>query len=191
MPGEAKKRMIRSAAALFRQHGYSGTGFRDVIAHSRAPRGSIYHHFPGGKAQLGAETVRSVGEWVGAGLDELADRGDPITMVKALVASWRHTLVESEFRAGCPIVAVAAEHHPESPELADAAAAAFARWQKPLTASLRNAGVRPTKARRLAALITASVEGAIILGRATRSTEPLDNVGKELEQTVRDALPAK
>src|SRR5918996_2232156 len=175
MPSDAKRRMIRSAAALFREQGYSGTGFRDVIAHSGAPRGSIYHHFPGGKAQLGAETVRRVGERVGAGLDALAEQGDPVAMLRTLVTGWRQTLVENEFRAGCPIVAVAAEHHPEAPELADAAADAFARWQDPLSASLRKAGIKPARARRLAALITAGIEGAIILGRATRSTEPLEN----------------
>src|SRR5918996_5130423 len=183
MSSDSKKRMIRSAAMLFREHGYSGTGFRDVIAHSGAPRGSIYHHFPAGKAQLGAETVRAVGERVGAGLEALADQADPIAMLQALVGSWRQILVESEFRAGCPIVAVAAEHHPHAPELADAAAEAFARWQDPLSASLRKAGVKPARARRIAALITASIEGAIILGRATRSTEPLENVGKELVET--------
>ncbi|WP_203217549.1 helix-turn-helix domain-containing protein [Nocardia arthritidis] len=53
--------MVLSAVQLFREHGYSGTGFRDVIAHSGAPRGSIYHHFPGGKAQLGQEAARAWG----------------------------------------------------------------------------------------------------------------------------------
>lgn len=181
--------MIRSAAMLFREHGYSGTGFRDVIAHSGAPRGSIYHHFPGGKSQLGAETVRVVGERVGAGLEALAEQGEPVAVLRALLATWRQTLIENEFRAGCPIVAVAAEHHHEAPELAEAAAEAFARWQVPLTASLRKAGVKPARARRVAALITASIEGAIILGRATRTTEPLDNVGQELIEAVRAALP--
>jgi AcrR family transcriptional regulator len=189
MGADSRKQMIRSAALLFREHGYSGTGFRDVIAHSGAPRGSIYHHFPGGKAQLGAETVRAVGERIGVGLDALAEQGDPIAMLRMLVAGWWQTLVENEFRAGCPIVAVAAESHPDAPELADAAAEAFARWQEPLSASLRKAGVKPARARRLAALITASIEGAIVLGRATRSAEPLDNVGRELEAAVRAALP--
>jgi AcrR family transcriptional regulator len=51
---DSRNRMIQSAALLFREHGYSGTGFRDVIEHSGAPRGSIYHHFPGGKEELAA-----------------------------------------------------------------------------------------------------------------------------------------
>src|SRR4051812_49001651 len=61
---DSKKRMVESAALLFREQGYSGTGFRDVIGHSGAPRGSIYHHFPGGKSELAAETVRYAGEVV-------------------------------------------------------------------------------------------------------------------------------
>ena len=51
-PPDSRTRMIASAAELFREQGYSATGFRDVVEHSGAPRGSIYHHFPGGKAQL-------------------------------------------------------------------------------------------------------------------------------------------
>ena len=58
MGTDSRERMVRSAAYLFRERGYSGTGFRDVIAHSGAPRGSIYHHFPDGKAQLAEEAVR-------------------------------------------------------------------------------------------------------------------------------------
>lgn len=66
MGTDSRERMVRSAAFLFRERGYSGTGFRDVIAHSGAPRGSIYHHFPEGKAQLAEEAVRYAGEFLNA-----------------------------------------------------------------------------------------------------------------------------
>jgi AcrR family transcriptional regulator len=55
--------MIRSAALLFRENGYSGTSFRDVIAHSGAPRGSIYHHCADGKEQLAADTAEWAALW--------------------------------------------------------------------------------------------------------------------------------
>ena len=38
-PRDSRERMVRSAALLFRERGYSGTAFSDVIAHSGAPRG--------------------------------------------------------------------------------------------------------------------------------------------------------
>lgn len=189
MLADSRRKMIRSAALLFRERGYSGTGMRDVIAHSGAPRGSIYHHFPGGKTQLGRETVERVGARTGSNLDLLAEGGDPVAMVRALVAGWRETLVSTDFRAGCPILAVAAESHASAPELAAAADAAFERWQEPLARCLRRAGVPRGRARRLAALVTASTEGAIVLSRVRRSTEPLDEVGRELEASIRAAIP--
>ncbi|HEX2126457.1 MAG TPA: TetR/AcrR family transcriptional regulator [Thermoleophilaceae bacterium] len=188
MSTDARRRMLRSAIHLFRQHGYSGTGFRDVIAHSGAPRGSIYHHFPGGKAELGVEVVRRVGGRIAANLDALAEQGHPLELLAALVGPWRDGVIESEFRGGCPILAVAVEDHPDAPQLRAAAAVAFDRWQGPLGESMRRAGADPERARRLAALVVASLEGAIVLCRVTRTIEPLDQVVEELEEAVRSAV---
>ncbi|MFJ9968655.1 TetR family transcriptional regulator [Streptomyces avermitilis] len=41
--------MILSAAALLREYGASATNIDRVLAHNGAPRGSVYHHFPGGR----------------------------------------------------------------------------------------------------------------------------------------------
>ncbi len=91
-------------------------------------------------------------------------------------------LVKSEFRAGCPIVAVTVESRP-----ADAAADAFARWQDALAAGLAASGASPARAARLAVLIVAAVEGATILCRAQRSLRPLDDVAAELEDLIASA----
>src|SRR3712207_8589123 len=51
---------------LFRssERGVQGTSFADVLEHSGAPRGSIYHHFGGGKTQLAEEATRWAGEYI-------------------------------------------------------------------------------------------------------------------------------
>ncbi|SEF50864.1 DNA-binding transcriptional regulator, AcrR family [Thermomonospora echinospora] len=187
MATDSRERMVRSAAYLFRERGYSGTGFRDVIAHSGAPRGSIYHHFPGGKVQLAQEAVRYAGEFLNAGIEAAVEGGDPAAAVDAFVGWWRTVLVRSEFRAGCPVVAVTVESHDEAPQLADAAAAVFARWQDTLATGLGNSGVPDDRAARLARLIVAAVEGATILCRAHRDVRPLDDVVTELKELTRDA----
>lgn len=170
--------MIRSAAVLFREQGYSGTGLRDVIAHSGAPRGSISHYFPGGKAQLAAEAVTWAGDLAAAGL---ADADDPAVALHDFLAFWRQTLRASDYRAGCPVAAVAGEAHADAPALIDATAAAFGSWIDVMARLLRGRGVRPARALRLSTLVVASIEGAITLSRAQRSTKSLDDVGKELE----------
>lgn len=180
----SRDRMIASAARLFREHGYSGTGFRDVVADSGAPRGSIYHHFPGGKAELAQETVRYAADVVAAVIDRAGD--DPVAALQVTLAWWRATLEKTGYRAGCPVVAIAVEAH-ERPELLDAAADAFAQWERLLAGSLRGAGVARGRAGRLAALAVAAIEGAVVRCRAARDTRALDDVGRELEALFRGA----
>jgi AcrR family transcriptional regulator len=184
---ESKQKMVQSAAVLFREHGYSGTGVREVIEHSGAPRGSIYHHFPGGKAELAGEAVRYASDVVAARIERAIGSGDPVAALRAYVAGWRRTLEHSDFRAGCPIVAVAVEAT-EEPALAEAVAAAFERWERMFATALREAGVSRARARRLATLTVSSIEGAVVLCRARRDVGPLVDVGRELEAVIAAAL---
>jgi AcrR family transcriptional regulator len=185
---DSRNRMIQSAALLFRENGYSGTGFRDVTAHSGAPRGSLYHHFPDGKEQLAADTV----EWAGAVIERriarAAQHRDPIAALGIFVDAWREVLEDSNFRAGHPIVAVAAEAD-AGPTATAAAAGAFARWQELIARTMLDAGVSRTEARRLATLVVAAIEGAILLRRARRDIRPLRDVHRALEATLRTAIP--
>ena len=184
LPLSSRERMVRSTVVLFRERGYSGTAFSDVIAHSGAPRGSIYHHFPGGKAQLAEEAVA----WGAAAIAErldvaLAQERDAAGVLRAFLAPWREVLERSDFRAGCPLVAITVETD-VPPALTSAVAEAFAGWRRLLAARLRRADVPAARAQRLATLILASIEGAVLLCRAQRSTAPLDAVAAELAAAI-------
>ena len=179
--------MVRGAAQLLRERGYTGTGFREVIERTGAPRGSIYHHFPGGKAQLAGEAVDYAGSLARQAIEGALADGDPIRALRAFVGLWRSDFERSGYRAGCPIVAVAVESHDEAPELQDAADRAFAQWEAAFAGSLRCAGVPRARASRLASLVVSAVEGAIIVGRARRDPAPRHDVPPEHEATLRDA----
>src|ERR671915_164180 len=92
MRSDTRERMIRSAAVLFRQRGVEGTAFSDVLAHSGAPRGSIYHHFPGGKAQLAEEATRYAGEFIATGLAAALASDEPVAAIRDFTAAWRRIL---------------------------------------------------------------------------------------------------
>lgn len=186
MPADSRERMVASAALLFREQGYSGTGFREVVAHSGAPRGSIYHHFPGGKTELAQEAVALAGAVAVAGIERAMADGDPVEGLRRYVDLWRRTLTESDFRAGCPIVAVTVEAH-ETDVLARASDEAFTSIEDRLADALRRAGASRSRAASLSVLILASVEGAVIRCRAQRSLAPLDEVAAELERAVAEA----
>ena len=180
--------MVRGAAQLLRERGYTGTGFREVIERTGAPRGSIYHHFPGGKAQLAGEAVDYVGGLARGAIERSFAEGGPIAGLRAFVEIWRADFERSGYRAGCPIVAVAVENHEDAPELLDSAARAFDAWTSAFAESLRTAGVPSERADRLSTLVVSAVEGAIVLSRAERDPKPLLDVAAELEDLIAAAL---
>src|SRR4051794_2068294 len=180
--------MVRGAVELLRQRGYTGTGFREVIELTGAPRGSIYHHFPGGKAQLAGEAVEYAGAVARDAIAAPLAAGDPVAALRAFVELWRTDFERSGHRAGCPVAAVAVENHDEAPGLLDAAARSFGAWRDAFSECLRHAGVAPARSRRLAALVVSAVEGAIVLSRADRSSAPLLDTAVELEDAIRSAI---
>src|SRR4051794_19808139 len=166
MAQRTRDRMIRSAALLMRERGARATSIDDVLRHSEAPRGSVYHHFPGGRDQLIREATRFAGEVVARRL----------TTFDAFLDDYRATLVESGFSSGCPVMAVAVEEGGAQPE----AGAVFRRWADTLAAALVKEGIPEARADSLAVLAIAAVEGALALCRAQREIAPFDCVSAEL-----------
>ncbi|NLU82108.1 TetR/AcrR family transcriptional regulator [Rhodococcus sp. HNM0569] len=170
--------MIDSTVALVRERGVAGTSFADVLAHSGAPRGSIYHHFPGGKGQLVEDATRSAADTLGRGVRRILDADDTVGALRALVALWRRGLEKSDYRAGCPMAAAALGTEDGARVVA---AAAFDEWRDVIADKLRAEGAPADRAASVAALVLASLEGALMLSQARRSPEPLDTALTELE----------
>src|SRR3954462_5786708 len=105
-----KDRILDASGELFRRQGYTGTGIKQILAEASAPFGSLYHHFPGGKEGLGAETVRRSGRLyaivVAKAMDVDGDIADSV-LVGFLGAT--ETLRQSGYEDACPIATVALE----------------------------------------------------------------------------------
>lgn len=185
---DSRRRMVESAAALLREYGASATTLDRVLTHSGAPRGSLYHHFPGGRTQLLEEATALAGDFISGLIDDAARSGDPLRAVDTFFELWRDWLQDSQFRAGCPIVAVAVETNDGAPHLARSAAEIFGRWQEALSDSLIRRGIPEVRGLRLATFIIATVEGAVVMCRAQRSIAPLDAVAEEIHDLLFNAL---
>ncbi|WP_245548018.1 TetR/AcrR family transcriptional regulator [Nocardia pneumoniae] len=183
-PGDARRRMIDGAIDSLRVHGASATSVDRVLAATGAPRGSVYHHFPGGRTELITEAVSTAGELMSGFIERLTHDNDPATALDRFAAMWRRTLLDSDFRAGCPIVAVAVETNDDAPEFARLAGEVFQRWHRALTEMLQRHDVPADRARRLATLTIAAFEGAIALCRVHRDITPLDDAVGELRELV-------
>ncbi|QUQ62763.1 TetR/AcrR family transcriptional regulator [Kutzneria sp. CA-103260] len=185
---DSRERMVRSAAALLREYGANATTLDRVLTHSGAPRGSLYHHFPGGRTQLVEEAVALAGRHVGGLIDRAALTEDPVETIDAFFALWREQLLTQQFRTGCPIAAVAVETNDDAPQLAESAGRIFGEWRQTLTGILTRGGVPEERAKRLASLIVTVVEGALIVCRAEQSIEPLDAAAAEVRELVANTI---
>jgi AcrR family transcriptional regulator len=172
----SREAMIDSAIVLFRRQGVADTSMRDIVEHSGAPRGSLYHHFPGGKDQLAGEATARAGVIIASLLDGLAGQ-EPGEAVASFVGYWRRALTSADFADGCPAAAAALSSEPSARK---AAGEAFTTWETSLAAALTSRGRTSGQAAGLATLVVASVEGALILARAQGTDEPLRQVGQQL-----------
>ncbi|MFE2037636.1 TetR/AcrR family transcriptional regulator [Streptomyces scopuliridis] len=186
---QSRERIVAGTADLISRRGLNATSIREMAKHSKAPLGSTYHYFPEGKQQLAAEAVRYAGDTVARLLRKELDAG-PVAGLGAFLALWRKIVVKSDFRAGCPVLAVSIEEPPtdEIPPAVAAAAEVFDSWENLLAASLREHGVAADQAAQLATLVVAAVEGTVAMCRATRSTEPLDRTAEQLQALIVGAV---
>jgi AcrR family transcriptional regulator len=175
--------MVVGAAELLSRAGLSEASFRNVVARTGTPRGSIYHHFPGGKDELVGEAMRWVGgRLVGALRRTPVDR--PEDVVVAFAGLFRRLLVESSTEAGCAVAAVVSGAVPGT-EPGAAAAAVFSSWRRELAALFATSGVPETRSQSLAVVTVATVEGALVLARAAADVSVFDAAVEELVGLVR------
>jgi AcrR family transcriptional regulator len=189
MPAQTKERIVEMSAELFRRQGFAGTGVKQIVAEASAPFASLYHFFPGGKEQLGAEVIRWSGERYAELLNLFFVPGaDAVDATKAFFAAAAHTLEETDYADACPIATVALEVSSTSEPMREACAEVFESWVERTAACLSGAGVARSHTRALALSILASLEGAFVLARALRSTEPLRAAGDGAAARVAEAL---
>ena len=186
MASEVRERMVEGAMALLARQGLDATSFTEVLAATGAPRGSLYHHFPGGKDELVAAAVDRAGAVLVHALESVA--GAPAEkVVERFLAIWRAVLTRSHFGAGCAVLAVTVAT--DSAELLTHAATVFRAWRERLAELLRRGGLSAEEARGFALVLIASAEGAVVLSRADQSLEPFEAVAHQLMEQVRILQP--
>ncbi|WP_394850455.1 TetR/AcrR family transcriptional regulator [Pendulispora brunnea] len=183
---DSRRRFLETTARLLRERGFAATGMADVVAESGAPKGSLYFHFPGGKEELFAAAIAHSGEQTCAGM-KAALEGNKTTQrgLEAIMAYLAASLEGSDFRAGCPVGTVAAEA-PDAPQVREGVARVFTNWHDIVKARLVEAGLKPRRAGELAEFILAVIEGAIVLAKARKSTEPVETAKRELARILRN-----
>jgi len=184
-----RERILDTTAELFRRYGYTGTGLKQIVANANAPFGSVYHHFPGGKVQLGEEVIRRSGQmYLEIVLAVLDAAPDLLTGIADAFMGAAEVLRATDYIDACPVATVALEVASSNDTLRQATADVFDTWIDAVTARLSAAGIASDDARRLAMVLIELIEGGFLLCRAARTTQALEAAGSAAVAVVRAAL---
>lgn len=180
--------MILATLDLLRQSGLAGAGINQMVAASAAPKGSVYHYFPGGKLELATAALKEAERGVGQWLRDIFDKPAPLaTKVVSLFAGAATSLERNQFMRGCPVAAVTLDIDRDSEVLRAVCRAIFDSWQEIIASGL--GGVPEAERRGVARLVLATFEGALILARATAAKEPLLHTGRILAGVLELRFP--
>lgn len=175
----SRGKLVTATAALLRRQGYHATGLSEIVAESGAPRGSLYFYFPGGKDELACAALDASGAlWrrrIAAVVESTADLGAAIDAIVTLLAD---DLEASGYQHGCPAAAVALEATSEP--VRASIAAHYAAWEAAIADRLVAFGIAKPVSKQLATVALASIEGALLLAKVSRSRAPLQAVGAAL-----------
>lgn len=187
MPAPPKHRqsIVDAAVTLFRQKGYSATGLSDIVELSGAPKGSLYHYFPDGKASIAEAAVHEAGRRVAETVRELAatarSAGELVRAHARLLAGW---MAQSGYRDGSPMATVLLENAPADAAITAAGVAAQAEWRRIVADRLAADGFSPARAERLAVLAVAALDGALLQARVQQSGAPLEAAAAEFDDLL-------
>jgi TetR/AcrR family transcriptional regulator, lmrAB and yxaGH operons repressor len=189
---DTRARLLDNSAQLFGRYGFTGTGLKAILAASEAPFGSLYHFFPGGKEELGAEAVRQSGRTYLALVEAFyPPGGDVVTGTQRFFEVASQVMEMTGYLDSCHIATVALEVANTSEPMREACAEAFDSWLTLLQTRFEEAGIETMRASELAIELFCAIEGAFLLCRTIRSPKPLLVAGASSTNAVRNALPAK
>ncbi len=177
---DARSRLIAAMTEAMQRRGLHGSGLTELLAAAKAPKGVLYHHFPGGKTELAVAAVEATVERLCIMLDERMASGDPAVALMAWINGAQKRMAASGYEQGCPLATIALETTAQDVEIRAALGAGFARIRTGIGEALARAGYDAATAGSLAALLVAAYEGGLLQARAAGTPEPMNLVGEAL-----------
>ncbi len=194
---DTRARLLHAALLLFRQRGYHGVGISDILTLARAPKGSLYHHFPGGKDQMAVAVLELVTERLLEMLEAPASStAELMRAVGQRLCKWMHqTSRDGNGNASaCALIASFAAEGQTAVAVAAAARQAYERVAAVIVRRLEADGVASRAAARdTAYLVLSLLEGGGLvsqtLGEPRLFTSAIERAAAlcEIEPSLRKA----
>lgn len=175
-----RERLIVTAAMLFRRHGYHATGLAELLALAQVPKGSLYHHFPDGKADLAMAAADWVaGEYMRIMDDAFGPAEGFVQGATTLCYKLAKLFDMLEATDACPLTAMLFDG-PEGAAFRDHAQAGFARLAGHLAGHGVRLGLGTEQAQDKAELLLMAIQGTWTVARTQRHAGALRKLAGRL-----------
>ncbi len=165
-PHPTKERLLRAAVQLFQRQGFAATGLSEILERARAPKGSLYHHFPGGKEALAVAGIIWLRAEVRAYLEEgLAQDRSGKALVLGMARRAGLGLTAREGMRGSLLSVLVQEAVPTSDAITEAVRTTMATWTEHLAMAFRRDGADARAAMDMAQMAFVLIEGAMVMAR--------------------------
>ena len=182
--------LINAMTDALQRKGLHGVGLNELLDIAGAPKGSLYHHFPGGKSELAVAAIERISERIDSLLAQLfSHQPDPLNAMQSWLQGALQQLESSGFERGCPLATIALESSADDVEIRAALQRSFNAVRQALSRQLRAHGYADEQADNLAALFVAIYEGGLLQARVAGSSEPLKRAATALFNLTREQLP--
>jgi len=185
-----RDKLIQAMADALQRKGLHGVGLNELLEVAGAPKGSLYHHFPGGKGELAVAAIEHISRRIDGLFSRLfSEQADPLQALHNWLQGALQQLENSQFERGCPLATIALESGPEDVAIRAALQRSFAAVRQALSQQLHAYGYSSEQADNLAALFVALYEGGLLQARVAGSSEPLKRAAAALFNLTREQLP--
>ncbi|OLP18422.1 TetR family transcriptional regulator [Leptolyngbya sp. 'hensonii'] len=186
----SKQTYVPTLLKLFRQFGYEGVTLSKISQETGLGKASLYHHFPGGKAEMATAALASVNQWLECHILQIlaraSDREDhhlakPIDTFKTMCEETSRFFNQGQNSCLWAILVM----EQSSDDLFHAQiAAAFSRWIEAIAKILTTAGLDETLARQRGEDAMIAIQGALILSHGLKDFAPFQRVLQQLPQQL-------
>ena len=175
-----RENLIEITAKLIREKGVNGLGINEILSKAGVPKGSLYHHFPGGKDELVIEALHQYKDWMSGNLKQaMKGKQGALAGLEAMIDMFATNLTKSHYVSGCPLATVALETAGINENLANACREVMEYWVDQLESYLTYKGICIGR-ENVFDFIT-RLEGAMLMSRIYKHTAALDRLKEQIK----------
>jgi TetR/AcrR family transcriptional regulator, lmrAB and yxaGH operons repressor len=174
-----RQEIVKKLSNVFRRDSYSGASLADLAAAVDLGKASLYQKFPEGKAQMGAEVLTEIGRSLENNiLSVLRQDAPPVVRFKKMLAAVSKFYDGGQLSCLIDTLSLGEAGQLYRTALSDA----ITKWELALADLAREAGQPSAKAAIWAEEVLITIEGSLVLARATNDphvfTRALQRLGR-------------